>query len=102
MGIGGESVARDLAINFCPAFPGMFKFFDDANSRAFAHDKAIAVAIERAGGALRFVVAFAERSHRGKAGEAEFDDGSFRAAGQKNIRVTEFDDAPRFAEAMAS
>ena len=61
---------------------------------AFTHDKAIAITIEWTRGALRLVIARAERFHRAKSGEADLDHRRFRSAGEKNVGVAEFDHAP--------
>src|SRR6058998_3337155 len=42
IGIGGVSVADNLAINFCAALFGMFQFLQHEDARAFAHDKTVA------------------------------------------------------------
>src|SRR5205823_5803866 len=92
------SVTGELAINFRTAFLRVLELFDNGNARPFAHDEAVTVAIERTGRALRLVVATAKRSHRGKSGETEFDDGSFGTASQKNIGVAKLNYPPRFTD----
>src|SRR5438552_16544369 len=98
MGVRRKSVAGKLAINFRAALLRMFELFDNRNARAFADYETVPVAIERSGRALGFVVALAERFHRGKSGETNFDDRSFGTAGDKHIAVAEFNHAPRFTD----
>src|SRR5205807_1518017 len=98
--VGRESVAGELAIDFRTAFLRVFELFDDGNSRAFTDDETVPVAIEWTRRALRFVVALTQRSHRRKAGEAQFDNRSFGTAGDENIGVAEFNHAPRFADGV--
>src|ERR1043166_2413334 len=82
MRVSGESIACDLAINFRPALLRVLELFDHANSRAFAHDESVPVAIEWTRSALRLIVAPAQGPHRRKSGETEFDDRRFGAASQ--------------------
>src|ERR1700736_332940 len=100
VGVGRKSVAGELTINFRAALLRMFKFFDNGDARAFADDETVTVAIKRARRALGFVIALAERFHRGKAGETQFDDRRFGTAGDKNIGVAELNHAPRFADGI--
>src|SRR5260370_23578613 len=99
-GVRRKSVAGELTINLRAALLRMFELFDNGNARAFADDETVTIAIERAGRALRFVVALAERFHRGKTGETQFDDRRFGTAGDKNIGVAEFNHTPRFTDGV--
>src|SRR6202022_1965833 len=69
IGVRGKSVAGKLAINFRSALLRVFELFHNGDARAFAYHETVTVAIERARRSLRFAVALAERSHRGKTGE---------------------------------
>src|SRR5437762_6174480 len=100
IGVRRKPVAGELTINFRAALLRMFELFDNRNARAFADYETVTVAIERAGRALGFVVALAERFHRGKSGETKFDDRSFGTAGDKNVGVAELNHAPRFADGV--
>src|SRR5438477_1371968 len=100
MGVRRKPVAGELTINFRAALLRMFELFDNRNARAFADYETVTVAIERAGRALGFIVALAERFHRGKSGETKFEDRSFGIAGDKNIGVAELNHAPRFADGV--
>ncbi len=61
--VGGEAVSCDFTIDFRAARFGVLEFFHDNNSGAFANNKAVAITVERAGGAFGFVVAVAQRFH---------------------------------------
>src|SRR5205823_7222071 len=74
VGVSRKSVAGQLTIDLRAALLGVFELFDNGNARALANDETVTVAIERARRALRLVVTLAQRSHRGKAGETEFND----------------------------
>src|SRR6266436_3148378 len=100
VGVGGKSITGELTIDLRAALLRVFELFDNGNARAFADDETVAVPIERARRALRFVVALAERFHRGKTGETKFDDRSFGTAGDKNIGVAKFNHPPRFADGV--
>jgi hypothetical protein len=47
VGIGGKSVSGQLAINLRAARLRVFQLFDDNDASALAHDKSVAVPIER-------------------------------------------------------
>src|ERR671934_1087028 len=55
--VGRNSVTGELAINLRTAPPGVFELLHNHHACAFTHDEAVAVTIERARGALRFVIA---------------------------------------------
>src|SRR5205814_1351875 len=78
----------------------VFELFDNGNARAFADDETVTVAIERARRALRFVIALAQCSHRGKTGETKFDDRRFRTTCDENIGVAKFNYPPRLADGV--
>ncbi len=100
VGVPRKSVAREFAINLrAPRF-GVFQLFHHDYPRAFAHDKAVAIPVERSRGALGFIVAGAERSHGRKTRQTKRDDRSLGASGQKNIGVAEFNHPPRFADGV--
>src|SRR5712691_3447284 len=100
VGVGRKSVAGELTIDLRAAFLRVFELFHNSNACAFADDETVTVAIKRSGRALGFVVALAERFHRGKTGETQLDDRSFGTAGDKNIGVAELNHAPRFADGV--
>ena len=100
MRVGGVAVADDFAINVRAALFGVFQFLEHEDARAFAHDKAVAVLVERARGVLGIVVARAHGAHGAKAADADGNDGGFRAAGEHDLRVAHFDGAPGFADGV--
>ena len=101
IGIGRQTVTREFAVNLGSTRFGVFEFLHDNHSGAFAHDETVAVPIERPRRAFRFVIPRAQRVHGRKPGEANLNDGRFRAAGQKNIGIAEFNHSPRFADRVA-
>ena len=58
--IGRGAIAEHLAIDLGAAGLGVVEFFQDHHRRPFAEHKAVAVAVERARGLVRFVVAGGE------------------------------------------
>src|SRR5438105_14803329 len=61
--IGREAESGDFTIDFRTTRFGVLQFLHHHNARAFAYHKTIAVSIERARGAMGFIVPRAERSH---------------------------------------
>ena len=100
MRVGGVAIANDFAINFRAAFLRVLHFLQHDNSRAFTHDKAVAVLVERARGMLGVVVAGAQGLHRAKAADADGHDRRFRTAGEHDLRVAHFDGAPSLADGV--
>jgi hypothetical protein len=66
----------------------VFILFQNERRAAFAQYETVAVFVERAGGRLVSVVAFAERFHRIEAAHTRFGDGSFRTAGHDDVGAT--------------
>src|SRR5882724_1578765 len=98
--VGGVAVADNLAINFRAALFGAFQFFKNKDARAFAHDEAVAVFVERTRRVFRVVVARAHGAHRAKSADADGHDGRFRAAGEHHLSVAHFHGAPCFADGV--
>ena len=100
VGVCSKSVAREFAINFRAARFRVFQLFHDNNTGAFAHNKAIAIAVERSRSALGLVVARAQRSHGGESRKTNRDNRSLGASSEKNIGVAELNHPPRFADGV--
>ena len=92
--IRAQAVADELAINFGVSLFGPLQFLENDDASAFTHDKAIAIAIPRAGRTLWVVVACAKSFHGAEAGKPYGNDGGFRAAGDKNVGIPKFDHSP--------
>ena len=80
----------------------MFIFFEDDDTGALAHDKAVAVAVIGPGSSARLVV---KRRTQGaasdKAGNTNRDDGRFSPPGDHDIGGTIFDETCRIANGMS-
>src|SRR6202022_2939372 len=100
VGVCSKSVSREFAINLRAARFRVFQLFYDNNTGAFAHAKAIAIAVERSRSALGLVVARAERSHGGETCKTNRDNRSLGASSEKNIRVAKLNHPPRCAESV--
>src|SRR5439155_21183217 len=64
-----KSVTDKFAVNLRTSRLSMFEFFHHYDSCAFAHDKSIAVAVERSRSTLGLVIAGAKRFHGRKSGK---------------------------------
>src|SRR2546423_10506643 len=100
MRVRTQPVANQLAVNLRIPLFRTLEFFDHDNARAFADDKAVAVAIPWPRGVRRIVISRAQRLHRAEAGETDRDNGRLRAAGKEDISIAEFNHAPRFADGV--
>src|ERR1700720_240519 len=89
VGVCRKSVAREFAVNLRAASFRVFQLFHDNNTGAFAHDKSIAIAVERSRSALGLVVARAERSHGRETCETNRDNRSLGASSEKNIGIAD-------------
>src|ERR1700730_11166710 len=100
VGVCSKSVAREFAVNHRAASFRVFQLFHYNNTCAFAHDKAIAITVERSRSALGLVVARAESSHGGETCKTNRDNRSLGASSEKNIGVAELNHPPRFANSV--
>ena len=73
--IGRVAVADQLAVDVRAARPRVVQSFQDDDPRAFGHDEAVAVLVERPAGPGRLVVAAAERLHVLETGQRHRDHG---------------------------
>ena len=80
VGVIGEGMGQDLAIDLRPARLGVVQVFQDEHGRAFGHDEAVALFVERAGGVPGIVVALAHGADDGERAVAERGQGGFGAA----------------------
>src|SRR5206468_8683424 len=97
IGISRESISCELAVNLRAALFRVFELFHHDNAGAFAHDKTVAVAVERPGSAFGLIIARAESFHGRKSRQTNRDNRSLRTAGKENIGVAEFDYPPGFS-----
>ena len=88
VGVGRGTVAGQFSIDFCPAGLGVFQFFQDHHSTAFAHDKAAAVFVEWAGRLLGVVVELVGKGvHARKALDGIFRNAAFGASRQAHVQT---------------
>src|SRR5438874_13636696 len=86
VGIGRRAIADDFGERFGAAADRMLQLFNDEDAGTFAHDEAVAVAVEGAGRARwRFVEARRKGPGSGEAAEAHEIDAGFRAAANRNV-----------------
>jgi hypothetical protein len=100
VGVGGQTVAGQLAVDSGAAFFGVLVFLEDDHAGALAHDKAVPAPVERTRSALRFVVARAQGAHGAETRDADRHDAGLAAAGEHDIGIAELDDAPGLAHAV--
>ncbi len=98
--VGGVAVARHFGVNARAAGLGVLQFLQHHHAAAFAHDKSVAVAVERSRSVLGIVVAGAQGAHGAKAAQAQRNDGRFAAAGKHDFGVAHFDGAPGLAQGV--
>src|SRR5438477_12421180 len=93
-GIRAQTVADQLAVDFCVPFFGTLEFFDNDHACSLADDKTVPIAVPWTGGAFRIIISRTQGFHGAEAGQTTGNDRRFRAAGVEDISVAEFDHAP--------
>ncbi len=68
--VGAGAVAQHLGVDAGAASLGVFQLLEHQHAGPFAEHEAVAIAVERAAGLWRIVVAFGQRPHVGKAADA--------------------------------
>ena len=100
VGVGAVAVADQLGVDAGAAGAGVIEFLEHEDAGALAHDEAVALLVEGAGGALGLVVASAHGLHGAEAADAQRDDGGLAAAGEHDLGVAHFEGAPGLAQGM--
>ncbi len=100
MGVGGVTVTDDLAINFRAALLRVLQFLQSQHARTLAHDKAVALLVERSRRSFRIIVARAHGAHRAEAADADGHNRGFATAGKHHYRFAHLDGAPGFADGV--
>src|SRR5947209_7057885 len=98
IGIRAQTVANQLAVNGRVSLFRALEFLNHHNASAFANDKTVPIPVPGTRGPSRLVVARAQRFHGTEAGQTNWNNGRFRAAGEKDIGLAKFDHAPRFSD----
>src|SRR6266513_1000619 len=84
VGISGRAIADDFGDRLGAAADSVFQLFNDEDTGTFAHDEAVAVAVEGPGRTRwRFVEARRKRPGGGEAAEAHEIDAGFRATANR-------------------
>src|SRR6266567_7741075 len=101
VGIGRRAIADDFGEWFGAAADRMLQLFNDEDAGTFAHDEAIAVAVEGAGRTRwRFVEARRKGPGSGEAAEAHQIDAGFRAAANRNVDFSGSDETCGIADRL--
>lgn len=90
--IGGEAGASHFGIDFSAASAGVVEVFEDESGAAFAHDEAVAVAVERSRSGGRVIVASREGLHRRESADSRLTDRELGAAGDDSGTLAKADD----------
>ena len=102
VGIAGASITGCVAIDSCASFERVFLFFQNDDSRAFGHNEAIAVFVERAGSPLRIVIAAAGSTQRGKPADTQHGDGGLGPTGNHDIGIAVLDHTHGFPDGVCA
>src|SRR5690606_13095307 len=100
-GVARHAVADDLAVDFRAARLGALVVLEHHDTRALAHDEAVAVLVIGARALFGVIVEIGgERPTGGEAGERDAVDAAFRAAGDHHVGIAHGDDAPAIADGV--
>ena len=101
VGVSSRAIAGDFGDRLGAAVERVLQLFNDEDTGAFAHDEAIAVAIEGAGRTRwRFVEARRKGPGSGEAAEAYEIDAGFRATANRNVGFSGSDEACGIADRL--
>lgn len=98
--VRSQTVSRYFSVNSGSALASVLEFFEDQNACALPHDEAVTSLVEGARCFLWGVIARGECFHGCESADAEWDDGRFGAACEKDVGIAFADHAPRFADGM--
>ena len=101
VGVGAHAVAADLGVDPGAARTGPLHLLKNQDSRALAHDEAVAVAVEGTAGAFRLVVPFRKRAHGCKRCDPHRGDRGFAAAREHDVGGAALDDLESIADGVA-
>src|SRR5579864_68200 len=91
--VTAHSVADNLGDRLCTTGKSVFEFFKNQDSRALADHETVAIAVPRAAGFLRLVIAGGKRPHGSETANTHRRNGSFRASGNHHVGVAVLDDS---------
>ncbi len=98
--VRAHAVADDFGEDGRAAAAGVLQFFENHDARAFAHDKAVAIAVPGTAGAGWVVIAGGERAHGRESADAHRSDGGFGASGNHYVGIAMLDNAERIADGV--
>ena len=96
--VGRHAVAEQLGVDPRPAAAGDLFGLEDQDAGPFGQDEAVAVAVERAAGAGRVVVAGRQGPHRGEPAQAHVGDRRLAAAGDHDVGLARLDELEGVAD----
>ncbi len=102
VGVAGGAVAGDLCEDVRPALLGARERLEHERAGAFTAHESVPTRVPRAAGALRIVVAAAEREHRGEPGDADGRNRGLGSARDHHAGATVADPASGFAQSMSA
>ncbi len=102
VGIGGQAVTTNLAIDFGPSFYRGLIFLKDNDSGPLGHDEAVAILIEGAAGSGRVTVAGGQGLHDVETTDGQRRDGRFGSTGDHSVGVAALDHAESVANGVGS
>src|SRR5260370_3805764 len=100
IGISGHAIADNLRNDGSMAFLRMVQRFKNQDASAFPYDKAVALGVKRAAGALRLIVARRERFHGRESTNTHRRDPRFRAAADHSFGISPLYNPKRIAHTV--
>ena len=96
--VGAHSISDQFGQNRRAAPAGVFQFFENQNSRAFADDESVAHLVPRTAGVLGIVIALRQRAHGAKSADRQRCDAGFGPSADHHIRIVVLDNPHRIAD----
>ena len=87
MSIGSQTITEDLGVNPGAAFFRRLVFFEDNDTGAFTHNKAVTVLVKRPARSHRVIVARRQRLHNGETANPEWTNRRLAATGNNRICI---------------
>ena len=95
----GQAVAADFGVDLRAASLGVLVFFQHQHARPLAHHETVPIRVPWAGGTRRRIIERGRQRARGaEAGNAQFANAGFRAAGDHHVGIAPHDQPRRIAD----